>query len=130
MGLIPAESIDASFVPRRSAVASMMLDGEMVLGAKSPLPFYRLDPIATLVWSCLDGSSSAEQIAQELAAEFEAPCAVVCNEVVTLIRTLGELCFLEGVACDGGEAPPLYPSSLATEPGPSVGRHLVVPPSS
>ena len=128
MGLIKAETIDASFVPRRSPVASMELDGELVLAGRSDLPFYRLDPIASLVWSCLDGSAAAEEIARDLAAEFEAPPAVVCNDVVALIQSLGQLCLLEGVVCEDVNA--VQPPPLATESGPRVGRHLVEPPSS
>lgn len=130
MGLIRAETIDASFVPRPSAVASMELDGELVLLGRSGLPFYRLDPIASLVWSCLDGAATAEDIARDLAAEFDAPPAVVCNDVVALIRSLGQLCFLEGVVCGDVETAVVHPPVLGTEAEPRVGRHLIEPPSS
>ncbi len=129
MDLVDAETIDASFVPRRSPVASMELDGEVVL-ARSDLPFYRLDPIASLVWSCFDGSATAEAIARDLAIEFQAPTARVSDDVVALTRTLGQLCFLEGVSCGGGESPAVQPASSGTTPAATVGRHLVEPPSS
>lgn len=129
MDLLPADSIDASFVPRRSAVASVVVDGETVLAGARGRAYYRLDPIASLVWSCFDGTGSAEEIARDLAGELRAPAEAVCDDVVALTRTLGELCFLDGVACDGGGAPVFEPVTLADGPAPRGPRRVVEPPS-
>ena len=124
------ESIDGSFVPRRSAVASVEIDGEVVLaGDRGRAPYYRLDPVASLVWSCFDGSGTAEDIARDLAAELEAPPDRVSGDVVALARTLAELCFLDGVVCDGAQATVAQPVALADGPAPSVPRRVVEPPS-
>jgi hypothetical protein len=128
--LLTADRIDASFVPRRSPVASVVLDGETVLaGARGRTTFYRLDPVASLVWSCFDGSGTTEEIALDLAGELHAPPDIVRGDVLALTRTLGELCFLEGVACEEAEAPALQPVTLAAGPAPSVPRRVVEPPS-
>lgn len=129
MDLLTADSIDGSFVPRRSAVASVELDGETVLAGGRGEAFYRLDPVASLVWSCFDGSGTAEEIAGDLAAELRAPAGRVCDDVVALTRTLGELCFLDGVACDGDGEPLSQSVSLAEGPTSRPSRRVVEPPS-
>ncbi len=130
MNLLTAGTIDGSFVPRRSAVASVGLDGETVLaGGRGHASYYRLDPVASLVWSCFDGSGTADDIARDLAAELRAPADVVRDDVVALTRTLGELCFLDGVACDAAEAPVVQPVTLGVGPAPSGPRRVVEPPS-
>ena len=128
MDLLTADSIDGSFVPRRSAAASVELDGEIVLAGGRGQAFYRLDPVASIVWSCFDGSGTAEEIARDLAAELHAPPDVVRHDVVALTRTLAELCFLDGVACEGGD-PVVQPVTLAAGPAPSGPRRVVEPPS-
>ncbi|HEX2046725.1 MAG TPA: PqqD family protein [Acidimicrobiales bacterium] len=129
MDLLTAGSIDGSFVPRRSAVASVELDGETVLAGGRTRAYYRLDPVASLVWSCFDGSGTADEIARDLAAELQAPADVVRDDVVALTRTLGGLCFLDGVMCAEAETPVVHPVTLAGGPAPSGPRRVVEPPS-
>jgi hypothetical protein len=38
-------------------VASTVVDGEVVLVSGTDGVFYRLDPVASLIWTCLDGSA-------------------------------------------------------------------------
>lgn len=121
---VAVEEIDGSFVPRRSEVASVEVDGETVLAGGPGQTFYRLDPLASLVWACLDGSGSAEEIARDLAAELGAPPSVVAGDVLALTRTLGRLCFLEGVLCADAAV-----AATPATPVAGVGRHLVEPPS-
>lgn len=59
-----------------------------------------LDALGAVVWSCLDGRSSLGEIAQDLAAVYRAPYEVVAADVVALVRSLGRLGLLEGVAGD------------------------------
>lgn len=130
MDPVTAELIDGSFVPRRSSVASVELDGEVVLaGGDARTAFYRLDPVATLIWSCFDGSGTTDEIATDLAAELGAPASVVAADVLALTRTLARLCFLAGVPCDPPSAgiPPAAPAADGASP--SVPLRLVEPPS-
>lgn len=115
------EVIDQAFVPRRAAVASVEIDGEVVL-AREGSTLYRLDPLATLVWSCLDGSGTVGEIAEDLAAEFGADPDVVRRDVVALSGTLARLCFLE----DAGSEPDGVANAEAPR---AVPRRLVEPPS-
>ena len=126
MSALAVEDIDGSFVPLRAPVASVELDGEMVLAGGPGHAFYRLDAVASLVWAGLDGSGTAEEIAGDLAAELGAPPSVVAGDVLGLTRTLGRLCFVEGVRC---EEAPLTEVAAPVSTVPGVGRHLVEPPS-
>ena len=126
MQSVSADAIDGAFAPRRAVVASTVVDGEVVLVSGTDGVFYRLDPVASLIWTCLDGSGTADEIASDLAAELGAPASEVRNDVVAVSRLLGRLCFLDGVACD---TPPS--GALATPEPPAGGarRRLVDPPS-
>ncbi len=117
--------IGESFVPRRAAVAAVELDGEMVLARGERGSFYRLDPLASLIWSCLDGSGTAGEIADDLAAEFGANTEVVRQDVVTWIRTLARLGFLAGA----GQAVTAAAGGTSSGDAPTVPYRLVDPPS-
>ncbi len=125
------DRIDGSFVPRRSAAASVEVDGETVLaGGRGNATYYRLDPVASLVWSCFDGSGTAADIARDLAAVLQAPADVVRDDVVALTRTLGQLCFLDGVVCEADGGAVVQPVTLAGGPASTGPRRVVEPPSS
>ncbi len=49
---------------------------------------HRLDPIATVVWSRLDGTTSTADLAASLAEDFGAPAGQVSHDVVALLETL------------------------------------------
>lgn len=127
---VAAELIDGSFVPRRSSAASVELDGELVLaGGDGRAAFYRLDPVASLIWSCFDGSGTTDEIASDLAAELEAPASVVAADVLALTKTLARLCFLAGVPCDPPSAGVAPAAPAAGGASPAVPLRLVEPPS-
>jgi peroxiredoxin len=101
-----ADAIDASFVPRpRPDLAFVEVDGEAVIaapaGAGAGAVVHWLDPIATIVWQCLDGRVSVEALVAELAGAFAADPTVVADDVLGLCRALARAGLLEGVA---GEA--------------------------
>ncbi|HVE63503.1 MAG TPA: PqqD family protein [Mycobacteriales bacterium] len=80
-----------------TAVVAVELDGETVLYDEDAGALHLLDPIATVVWQCLDGEATLEQISVELAAAFEAPPEAVTGDVIELVTRLGRLGLLEGV---------------------------------
>lgn len=99
---IQADEIDADFVPvTRSGVVSIELDGEIVLtapddgveGQRSHL----LDPIASIVWKCLDGRTSLAALADDVAAVVDGDAAEIAADLVALFSTLGRAGVLEGV---------------------------------
>ena len=51
------DDIDESFVPvPRSTVATAELDGEAVIFSEETQNMHVLNPTATIVWACFDGS--------------------------------------------------------------------------
>ena len=84
-----ASNVTASSVVRRGdAVAHVILDGEAVLVHESTGTLHRLDPVATVVWECLDGEASIAVLAAELAEAFGADRVQVETDVLALCRRL------------------------------------------
>ena len=99
--MIRAEEIDTAHVPVPAPeVASVELDGETVLYHEGTRMTHVLSPVATVVWSCFDGSVSIAQLAAELAEAYGAPRETVEGDVVALARELGAQGLLGGVAAD------------------------------
>jgi len=101
------ELIDPDTITLTSAIgptdtlSSVELDGETVIYDDSNGSIHLLDPIATVVWSVLDGTSTLEEIAADLTEAFNADPDQVRNDVVTLARNLGHSGLLAGVQGDG-----------------------------
>jgi hypothetical protein len=57
-----------------------------------------LDRIGTLVWECLDGVSTLDELAADLADGFGVARSVVDADVLALVRSLGAAGLLDGVA--------------------------------
>ena len=94
--------------PRAAAdVAAVVLDGEAVIHRAGRV--HALDPVATLVWRCCDGTASVADIAADLAVGFEADAATVRRDVEA---TVGELDRLGLLAPD---APRAGPAGLTLE---------------
>ena len=98
---IPADEMDGRFVASlRPDVVGVEIDGEAVMVDGATGAVRHLDPIGSIVWQCLDGASSIEDISKDLAAGFKADPTVVTNDVLELVRTLGRQGLLEGVEPD------------------------------
>ena len=96
LGEVPDRAIDASFVPVVAAsVASVEVDGEAVLLDEATGSLCLLDPVATLAWSCFDGSTAVGDVAADLAAGFAADADEVLADVVGLARRLADQGMLE-----------------------------------
>lgn len=86
--------------PRRT-VAHVEVDGEGVLYDETTNRVHVLDPIATLIWSGLDGHTTLEELSEELSRAFEADVKRVRMDVLDAVRELASQELLE----DGGAAP-------------------------
>jgi hypothetical protein len=99
-----AAEIDRSFAPQRAAAAyTVELDGEAVVLDEAQNRLHHLNPMATLVWSCFDGSGTIDEIAVDLASAFASVPDVVAVDVLKLAQELGSEGLLAGVDQDGSE---------------------------
>ena len=145
--MVGPDSIDGSFVPAgRETVASVEVDGEVVLLDGSSGRLRKLDPVGGVVWGCLDATGTVDEIVSDLCAEFGADRDTVRRDVIELMRTLGREGLLRGVSPpddhqghghshehshdDGQGQSPAPPSSPGTEPAGDEPRFLQEPPSS
>lgn len=93
-----ADAIDGAFRPRlRSTVASVELDGEAVLYDTDSGHTHLLNPTATVIWGCLDGETTVDELIADLAVEYGVDAPVIAAEVVELIKRFGEQGLLVGV---------------------------------
>jgi peroxiredoxin len=91
-------SVDAVFVPELvSGIASVELDGEMVLLVEDTGNIMWLDHLGTVVYKCIDGISSLAQICQDLAEVFGADPETVVEDVVYFAQYFGRSGALAGV---------------------------------
>jgi hypothetical protein len=101
-GDIGVDEIDEDLVMRfRSTVAAVELDGEAVLLDSDSGAVHTLNPTATLVWLCCDGTARLGEIIDDLSEVFaDAGRQVIAADVLELARTIGRLGLLEGVRAE------------------------------
>ena len=103
---IPADAVDATFVPRQSRfVASVELDGEAVLYDSITHALHVLNPSASVLWACFDGSGTIAELADDLAEAYRADRAIVLDDTVATVRQLGRAGLLVGIAREGESEP-------------------------
>lgn len=91
--------IDRRFIPRRGdSVHTVEIDGEAVLLDQSSNRLLHLNATACVVWACIDGHSSLEEIAADLAVGLGASRDTVVAETIELVRMLGGEGMLAGIA--------------------------------
>ncbi|MGH9179077.1 MAG: PqqD family peptide modification chaperone [Acidimicrobiales bacterium] len=96
---IEADDIDMGFVPAaRADVAGVEMDGETVLLDEVTGATHLLNPVATVIWKCFDGTGSIDELVTDLADAFGAPREMVAEDVLALAREVGANGLLEGVA--------------------------------
>lgn len=94
---IEVGAIDAGTVATaRTDVASVQLDGEIVLYDDSSHRLHRLNPTAATLWQCLDGSASLAEIGTDIAGVYSVPAATVIPQIVTLAQSFAEEGLLVG----------------------------------
>lgn len=73
---------------RSPAVEHVEIDGETVAYDCERNAIHLLNPVATLLWQCLDGSSALGEISADLAAAFERAETEVLTDVLGFAREL------------------------------------------
>ncbi len=101
--------------PRAATDATtVVLDGEAVIHRAARV--HTLDPVATLVWRCCDGSASVAEIAADLAAGFGADTRTVQRDVERTVTELADLGLLERPG-PGSDRPGVTVELLVDPPG-------------
>lgn len=118
-----------SVVQRRSDLAAIELDGELVLYDEHSGEVHRLNATASIVWQCLDGESSLTEVAYDLAAAFSVDEADMERDVVGITAQFAET----GLLRDGSRRSERadVPEHGQTEDDGDLGlpRYIGVPPS-
>lgn len=84
----PEPVTTASAVGRRDDLAAVEIDGETVIYDPASELLHHLDPIATMIWERLDGTTPLADVARRLAERFDADPEVVTTDVMALVRQL------------------------------------------
>lgn len=96
--VLQPDEIDGRFMPRpRDGVASVVLDGNTVI-LDGQGRTYMLNPTGSVIWICLDGSATIDDVATDVADELHADPVVVRRDVLELTRSLARAGLLAGVA--------------------------------
>ena len=116
-----ADDIAGSFAPRpRDNIASVELDGEVVLLLEGARRTHSLNQTGTVVWKCFDGHSTLDEISADLSDIFGADADTVREDVINVTRDIGKAGLLDGVA---EELPPEHLPMTAPE-GLAVGTDI------
>jgi hypothetical protein len=98
---MPSASITAAFTPSaRPDVAHVEVDGEVVLYDDAAGVMHRLNPTASVLYACMDGTGTLAEIAGDLARAYGADTDVVLADVVAVTRDLGDKGLLLGIRRD------------------------------
>jgi len=95
---IAVEDIDGSFAPRLAeGIQHVQVGPEIVVIGGQLDNSHVLNETASLVWRCLDGEVTLNELAKELSDATGANADQILADIVGLSRQLGTLGFLEGV---------------------------------
>lgn len=64
--------------------------GETILLDEVSGDLHTLNPSASLVWRCLDGESTLQEIAADIAEAVDAPASEVLDDVIAMVSRLDE----------------------------------------
>ena len=107
------DTIDAGFSPaRHEAVASVELEGEVVVYHEQTNSTMVLNRTASTLWQCLDGTTTLAAIAADFADVYHEPVATVEADVVALARQMAEYGLFEGTEAEAGRPMIPLPSRL------------------
>ena len=89
--------IDESFVAERSLSAhTVEIEGEAVVLDEAQDRLHLLNVTATLVWRCLDGTSTVAAVCSDLSDELGIPFDQVLSDTITVLRVLAREGLIEG----------------------------------
>lgn len=91
-------------------MSTIEIGNEVVLIDGNDQAIHALDPIGTLIWSCVDGTTRIGEICSDLADAVGAPLATVRADTYAIINRLVEL----GIVVDAGS--PVQPQPVAALP--------------
>ena len=97
VGLTSPDKIDGSFVARAVDDATEVLVGSEVVVVGGFSQATVLNPTGALIWHCIDGSSTLDELITDLSEELSVERGVVETDVLGFARQLGEAGLLEGV---------------------------------
>ena len=80
----------------REDLAVVELDGEAVIFDERSGELHHLNPTATVVFKCFDGSASVKEIADDIAAEAGLPPKEVEKQVRGLLRQFRQAGLIDG----------------------------------
>lgn len=95
-GACSGAGVDGRYVPRIGTVEAVELDHQVVLLAEATGTVLGLSPVATVVWRCIDGRSTVDEIAADLSDAFGADLERVRTDVIRFVGELARNALLEG----------------------------------
>jgi thiol-disulfide isomerase/thioredoxin len=81
----------------RARVGWVEVDGEIVILDEATGATHLLNPTAALVWKCLDGVSTIDEIAVDIASAYDQDIEAVLAPVLAAVQTFGQHGLLVGV---------------------------------
>lgn len=91
-------AVEPSLVPKRNpSVSGVEIDDESVLYDERDGRLHILNWSASAVWWALDGRTSIDQLAADLAGRFHAERAAMRSDIVTLLGVLGAESLVDAV---------------------------------
>jgi hypothetical protein len=88
--LAPSDISPATVAARAPDIGYVEIDGEGVCYDADADEMHLLSPVAGLIWSCLDGQSSLEEISTDLAEAFSQDPSTVRNSVFMALVDFAE----------------------------------------
>jgi hypothetical protein len=97
-----AVRIDQGSVVRRAAGSWALVDERVVVRASHTSFAVALDPVSSVVWRCLDGTSALGDVLADVADAFEVPVRRAADELIPVVAswTAQGLVDLVGSAAD------------------------------
>ena len=105
---------DNQVLSRNPAAYTVEMEGEAVILDESADRLHLLNATATLLWQCLDGESTIEEICRDLADGLGVPYEQVLSDTVAVVKNLLD----EGLVFNIDSPPP--PNDEANDSGPIV----------